>query len=55
MVRGKIFHIFVDLRINESFEISRVVLWFSTKLVIVEELVTFGCHLIVGPTLILDS
>ena len=30
-VGGKIFHIFVDLRINESLEISRVVLCLSTK------------------------
>ena len=28
---GKIFHIFVDLSINEYFEISCVVLWLFTK------------------------
>ena len=31
MVGGKIFRLFVDLRINESWEISCVVLWLSTK------------------------
>ena len=31
MCGGKIFHIFVDLSINEYFEISWVVLWLFTK------------------------